>query len=162
MSQYDPTPFEDPRFTPRGGTGAARPPKKKGGNAFAVWAAVIVGGGLLAVVVCCGGTFGVAQLAFASMEEDVRKDLAGNPVVNERLGGITAVDLEFLASADHPDEDVFIFDLTGPKGTGRAVIDCGDTPDGGLWVRGGTLELPDGTSLDLFPDGPPAAGGGFE
>ena len=139
-------PLEDPRF-------ADGPPRKKSGAGCGIWAAVGIGATLLILLCCGGGGYALWQAGKGAVATAVRDDLAGNPVLNEQLGGITSLELDFMASVQPPNDasDVYVFDAVGPKGTGRLVV---DTDDRGpvVTVESGALTLPDGTVHDLFPE----------
>ena len=111
-------------------------------------------------MLCCGGLGAVGWLGLGVIEQEVLDDLAGNPVLNEVLGGLTDAEIDATASAIEDGGDTFVFTLTGPDGSGRAVLDLADRPGGGTEVVSGTLRLPDGTTYDLFlpPDPIPPPG----
>ena len=152
----------DPPFAPNGGggfdDGFAAPRPRPGGGCRTV--ALLLGGGGLLAVLCCGGLGAVGWLGLGVIEQEVLDDLAGNPVLNEVLGGLTDAEIDATASAIEDGEDTFVFTLTGPDGSGRAVLDLADRPGGGTEVVSGTLRLPDGTTYDLFlpPDPIPPPG----
>ena len=129
--------------------------KKSGCGIVALVVGLVVGCGVLAAL-CCGGLF---LFGTRTVAEQVKTDLRGNPVIEEHLGPIDTIELDWIASQNAPGEDEFVFDVEGPKGTGRIqvvteTVDA-ETED----VVSGTLELPNGETYDLFPDGEGGAAG---
>lgn len=124
-------------------------PRKKAGCGIALLLISLVGAGGLGLVVCCGG---LAFLGVTMTAEQVAEDLRGNPVVDEHVGPITSIDVDWMGSLSATGDE-FVFDVTGPKGKGElrviSVTVDGDTED----VVSGTLETPDGVRHDLFPEG---------
>ena len=142
-----PAPVSDPRFDPAPPADDRRPRGRRGCGVGAALAAGAVLG-----LLCCGGGTGLFFLGMGALEGEILDDLAGNPVLNERLGGLTDVETRFVDSARVDGEETFVFTLTGPDGAGRATLDTYETDDGVTHVKAGTLRLPDGAEYDLFPE----------
>lgn len=139
-------PVSDPRFDP-----APVADHPRGGRGCRPWL-LLAGGAAVSVLLCCGGGTGLFFLGIGALEGEILDDLAGNPVLNERLGGLTDVETRLVDSARVDGDETFVFTLTGPRGTGRATLDTFETDDGVTHVRGGALRLPDGSVHDLFPE----------
>jgi len=109
---------------------------------------------LVTVLVAVGGGYAVFQYGIGLIEEEVREDLAGNPVVREHLGEIRELELDYTESGALPGEEDFAFRVEGTRGSGmiRATVITGD--DDLEHVTRGTLTLASGETLDLFPEVP--------
>jgi hypothetical protein len=130
-------------------------PKKSGRWVIAVVVG-LVGGGALAAVLCCGALgyfgFGLASFGMGVVAEQVKTDLRGNPVIEEHLGTITSIEVDWTASAAAEGEDEFVFDVEGPKGKGRLRVVTVTIDQNTEDVVSGTLELSSGETYDLFPE----------
>ena len=89
-------------------------------------------------------------------KDQAQSSLNDNPVVAEHVGVIETMELDLIASGNAGGDETFVFRVEGTKGdaviTATFVTDPGDTEA----LRSGSMELPDGTVLDLFgSDGPP-------
>jgi hypothetical protein len=98
---------------------------------------------------CCGG--GTAFLYFGMHEiaRQVRSELDDNPVLVEHVGEIQEFEIDFAASFGEDGDDVFVYNVTGTKGSGvvtaeHVTIDA-DTEEV-VWAR---LTLPTGETVDL-------------
>lgn len=113
---------------------------------------------VLAVVLACGGVstcvFGgiwVASWGMDLLADEVKGQLASNPVVLEHVGEIEDIEISFTGSGAESHEEMLVFELVGTKSdavlTVRSV-----TVDGGEDVVWGRIRLPSGEEYDLFPD----------
>lgn len=84
--------------------------------------------------------------------EDVKRDIRDHALILEHIGNIEEMSLDMKATGAEP-EDIFVFQLRGPKGTCELMAALVTTADGTERVQAGTIRLPDGRSFDLFPDG---------
>lgn len=114
-----------------------------------------LGVAFLAIV---GGGYAVYQYGIGMIEDEVRQDLAGNPVVLSHLGEIQELSLDYPETGALPGEEDFAFQVRGSRGAGilRATVVTG--ADGYEHVTRGTLTLENGETVDLFPGaevGPP-------
>lgn len=109
-----------------------------------IWVAV-------AIVVVAVASYGVVRFGIELIEDEVRRDLAGNPVLLEHLGEIQDLSLDFTASRELPGENDFAFEIRGAKASGvlRATVLTGD--DELEHVTAGTITLANGDEYDLFP-----------
>ena len=111
-------------------------------------AIVIVAIGALAVV-------GVGLLALWGMNlvaEQVGENLRDNPVILDHLGTIESIDIDFSKSIDAPNEDAFVFNVEGSRGSGIVTAVLVTIDEDREEVVSGTLELASGETLDLFPE----------
>lgn len=108
----------------------------------------LTGGAAVLLAGCCGG-FVYAGMGIVA--EQVRTDLRGNGVIDEHLGPITSIEVEWMSSLAAPGEDEYVFNVEGPKGTGRVQVVSETVDAGAEKVTSGFLELPNGDRHDLFP-----------
>jgi hypothetical protein len=123
-----------------------QPPKKSIG----IWimlGALFVGG--VAVCGCCGG---VMYFTLGVISTEIANDLRDNPVMREHVGEIQSFDINFTASAAEPDDDVYVFDVVGDKGTGTATVKSITDEDGNEQIVWATLRTSDGTTFDLVTE----------
>ncbi len=110
-----------------------------------IWVAV------LAVPIAIAALGGAVWWGWVLFLDQAREALQANAVVQEHVGSIASMELDFVATGEVSGEDVFVFDLVGTKGSGRATgrfvtVDA-DTEE----LVSGSLELPSGEVYDLFP-----------
>jgi len=83
--------------------------------------------------------------------EQVKTGLRDNPVVVEHLGRLDNLEIDLAESIAASDDDEFVFNAEGPKGSGVIRAVCVTRSSGREEVVSGTLELPGGETYDLFP-----------
>jgi hypothetical protein len=89
---------------------------------IAIIVIVVLLGLTLVGCLCCGGLgyFGI-QAAGQQVVDLVQDD----PQVQEQLGGITSSSMNIMATAeeqqDTGEQNVIVFDVTGPKGSGQLI-----------------------------------------
>jgi hypothetical protein len=124
-------------------------PRKKRGCGLVALILGLVGGGGLLLLACCGGFVAFGLGVFA---EQVKEDLRGNAVVEEHIGPITSISVNWSGTIAAGGDDRFAFDVEGPKGKGRITAVAKTVDQDKEHVESGTLELPNGERYDLFPD----------
>ncbi len=134
---------------------ARRNPGARAGKANVPLIVGIVVGVVLLLLVCGGGIYFIFYSGMGMLQQQVRADLEGNPVIAENIGPIATFEVDFGASMKVEGGDVFVFNVSGPKGTGVVVAECLTIDADTEQVVSGTLEMPTGEIYDLFPDGPP-------
>jgi hypothetical protein len=113
----------------------------------------IIGGSVLGVVLLCGGCCVGGYFFFTNhLTSGVRRALADNPVIQEHIGDIESLELDFAASMDHAGDDVFIFRIEGSKGAGLLTAACLEDGAGGFDVLWGELKLDSGETVELAPE----------
>lgn len=143
-----------PYASPTPGSFGPAPPKqgKSMGCILGVVALVLVGGGL----VCCGGPiafFGWAGNFFLNIAS---AEIKKHPVVIEHLGEVTSCNVNLQATGELGQDNHFVFDVTGTKGSGVVTIHI-DAQGNSVRIISGDIKLPSGEKIDLVPGGP--AGG---
>ena len=83
-------------------------------------------------------------------ERQVAEDIKANPVIVNHNGEITAIEVDWTATGEEPDEDVFVFNLTGTKGNGTLTAECITVDADHEDVVSGSLQIPSGETIDLF------------
>ncbi len=123
--------------------------RKKSGCGIALLVIGLLGASGFVLVACCGG---FVWLGMNMTAQQVADDLRGNPVVDEHVGPITSIEIDWMRSLSAEDDEL-VYDVSGPKGRGRlrviSITVDHETED----VVAGTIETPDGTRHDLFPEG---------
>jgi hypothetical protein len=83
---------------------------------------------------------------------EIANDLRDNPVMREHVGEIQSFDINLTASAAEPDDDVYVFDVVGDKGTGTATVKSITDEDGNEQIVWATRRTSDGTTFDLVTE----------
>jgi hypothetical protein len=126
-----------------------RPPQKKGwsiGCILGIIALVVGGGGL----VCCGGTGGLGWFATNYFLTLVSNEVKNQPVVREHLGEVTACNFDLMATGEVNQEDHFVFNVQGSKGSGVVTVHA--QPEGEkVRIVSGNLRMSTGETFNLEP-----------
>ena len=109
-----------------------------------------------AVVVIVVGLGLLVMWGLDVVAEQVKADIQDNPVILEHIGRIESIDFEFMATGAAQGEDTLVFNLKGTKGEGVVTAEVITVDDEHEEVRSGTLRLPSGEKVDLFPEADPA------
>ena len=88
--------------------------------------------------------------ALDEFERQVVQDIQDNPVMLEHVGQIQTIDIDWVATGQEPGDDVFVFDVTGSKGSGTLTAECITIDSGREDVVAARLRLPSGEDLDIF------------
>ncbi len=123
--------------SPRRQTGASR-------AGCLITAAVVV-----LFVVAAG--YALLNVGMGMVEEQVKQDILDNPVILEHVGNIETIEIDYEASAALPGDDVFVFLLAGSKGTAEMTATVKTLDEDTEKVVAGSLRLPSGQTMDLFP-----------
>lgn len=140
MSQSYP-PYEPPHnFAPQ---------RRPGSGWKWVVALGLVGGGLL--LGCCLGGVVLALFGMDVVAEQVADELRDNPIVQQELGGIEEISIDYSASMAREDDDEYVYKVEGPKGKGTLIAKSISNDDGGEDVESASLRTSDGRTLQLIP-----------
>ena len=123
-------------------------PHAKGSLAW-LWILLILGGGF-GLLICCGGGGALVYFGLGVMGEEVADQLRDHPVIQEHLGGIDKIEVDFTASAARDDDDEFVFKVTGPKGSGTLIAKTVTNEAGNDEVVSGSLRTAAGT-FEIVP-----------
>jgi hypothetical protein len=122
-------------------------PRKKSKVIWIVLGTLLLGG--VVVCACCGG---FVCLGFGVMSTQIANDLRDNPAMRQHVGEIQSFKCNIIASAAEEDEDTFVFDVVGDKGTGTVTVKSMTDADGNeeiIWAR---LRTSDGSTIDLVTE----------
>jgi len=104
---------------------------------------------LLCVLMCCGGGYALIGFGMNVVAEDIRMQLRDHPTIQEHIGEMESLDVNFTASMAHPDDDTFIYEASGSKGKGELTVQSITLDDDSEDIRAATLRLPDGQTFEL-------------
>ena len=105
---------------------------------------------LAAVVLVAVGIGGLLYWGWGLYAEQAKAELNNNPVIQQYIGNIEEMSLNFGASSDIDDEDTFVFDVKGAKGEGVVTAEFVTIDHETEELRSGTLRLPNGETHDLM------------
>ena len=117
---------------------------------------LIIGGIIAALLLGFIGIVGIGSLGFWGLDmftEQARDALDENPVIQEHIGKIDQIDMDFTATGAASGDDTFVFEISGPRGKGVVTAEFITIDEDSEEVRSGTLRMSSGESHDLFPDG---------
>jgi hypothetical protein len=117
-----------------------------------VW--ILVGVGGLATVLCCGGFGLLAYFGFGIISTEVRNQVRDHPVVVEYIGEIESFEMSFTESAATNDDETFVYEIKGTKGTGVLTAKHVTNDDGSEEILWAKLRLPNGQQHHLIMPGP--------
>ena len=120
-----------------------------GGRKIGCWVAAFVGGALV-VLTCCGGILALGLFGLNMMDTEIEREIRDNPVIVEHIGEIQSFETDWMASFTMDDDDVYVFQIEGTKGSGEIAARCLPEDDGSWKVESGTLRLSSGEKHDLF------------
>lgn len=109
-------------------------------------AAVVLGGGTL---LCCGG---LVYFGLNMMSAEVETELRDNARLREHIGEIQELTMDFTRSLASDDDDVFVYNVRGTKGSGKLTVHHITGNDGNEIVLAASLRLSDGRTIDLLEE----------
>ncbi|NND97995.1 MAG: hypothetical protein HKN47_11765 [Pirellulaceae bacterium] len=129
MSMAPNNPFDNPQQDSL----SQQPVKQKKGGSVWVWIFAIVGVlGLVGVMVCCGGGYFAYRQGTAFLADEIKVKLDGNPVIEENIGEIESMSMNFSAVVEEAQKQQeqgnneappsLVFDIEGTKGSGRVLV----------------------------------------
>ena len=145
---YDPSQFEQ-----GDSFGQAQPQKKK--SALPMVFIVLGGLGLLAVVACCGGGIWMANFGMSIVSAEIANQLEDHPQIQEHVGDIVSLDVDWAKSMAEEGDDVFVFDLEGSKASGELIVNTVTNEAGDEEIMDATLKLESGEKIPLELDSLP-------
>lgn len=128
-----------PRPRPSG-----RPPREPGKGCVVSGFA----GCLIAILAVVAGIIGLWRAGKGAWEEEVGEALRDDEMVVKHLGRLEDVEVDFGHTMALEGDDLFVFRLTGTRGTGLARLQIDDSD--GVRVVAGTLQLEDGSTVKLL------------
>ena len=112
----------------------------------------VVLGGIALALLCCAGAPWAYFRGVEGDIETVKTHLADNPAAQKHLGEIQTMAANFADSFDVQDDDTWIYDVQGSKGSGKLTVKYGSRfgPDDGIvWIK---LKLASGETVDLLTE----------
>ena len=110
-------------------------------------------GCLVAMLLCCGICGGLASLGYQQIKDEVQTELQNNPVVEENIGEIQKLDVQWRETFADERDNYYVFKITGDKASGTVTVHLKDVginePEE---IQGGTLVLESGEQFDLKPN----------
>ena len=131
---------------PPPGYGQFGPPPRKKSKAW-IWVSIGVGACLLVFAGCGAVIFFGMNVGAQEMEDFFRDD----PQVRANIGEIQSCSTAFWATINHPNDNVFIYDIKGTKGEGQLIIEETDSWEETVIVSA-VLELSSGKKITLLDD----------
>jgi len=101
---------------------------------------------------------GFAFWGWGVFADQAKEALNNNPVIQQHIGEVDEIELDFAATGEVEDEDVFVFRIEGSKGSGVVTAEFVSVDADTEEIRSGTLQLSSGETYDLttpnlpFPD----------
>ncbi len=109
---------------------------------------LLCGGGFL--MLCGGGCGAIIFFGMNLLAKEIELELRDNPVLVEHIGQVQSFKIDWMASLAHPEADVWVFNVRGPKGSGQVTAESITMPDGNERVTWATLRLPSGETIELI------------
>lgn len=91
------------------------------------------------------------MLGFGMVEDEIEEQLRDHPVVVEHIGDIQTFKMDFMASMSHGDDETYVYDITGTKGSGVATVKSLSPADGPEEIINASLRLSTGKEFELIP-----------
>ncbi len=153
MSMAPNNPFEQPPQDPRYGDPY---PARQGSNVW-LWVLATIGAMfLIGTLVCCGVGYFIVSAGKDLIAEGAAQQLKDNPVIEEHIGIIEEIEMDFselitVASEQDEDDDTltFVFEVHGSKGSGKIHLrqDSADEE-----IESAELVMDDGTRYEIPVD----------
>ncbi len=105
--------------------------------------------GLLLLLVISVGA--LATFGYFLFVDQVEVELAANPVIQAHLGTIEELGIDLMATGEYEDDNVFVFDVTGDRGSGRVAVESITVDADSEEIVWGVLELPSGEQVPIAP-----------
>lgn len=102
---------------------------------------------VLAIAGClaCGG--GLLMFSKGMIEDGARQAIAGNEVIEEKIGTVESLSVNFQATGEAGGQNLFVLDIKGSKGAGQLIVQA-DAADPSK-VMSAKLRMADGEEVDL-------------
>jgi hypothetical protein len=124
------------------------PPPKKGSL---LWLWILLGVGGIGMLVCCGGLVAVSMFGLNVMAAEVADQVRDVPAFREHIGELESLDVDFVASSAKGDEETFVYNAKGSKGTGVLTVKQTEDEDWNALIEEASLRLPDGREVPILP-----------
>jgi hypothetical protein len=128
------------------------PAPRRSSSPVALILAIIGGIGAASFLACCGGFVALAYFGKTVSEQELADQLRDNPALQEHIGDIEQLSLNFIATAAIEDEDIEVYDVQGTKGKGKITVKTSslmDADDEIIWAK---LRLDSGETVELISE----------
>jgi hypothetical protein len=125
------------------------PPPSRGSSKLWLWMVLGVAG--LSLFCCCGGGISVVMFGLNVASAEVADELRDNPKFREHIGELQTIKMDLARSAAADDEETFIYNVQGSKGSGVVTIKETTHADGEEEIVNASLRLPTGKQVQLIP-----------
>lgn len=144
-------PFQSPQLPPQNDGGYYGAPPKEDTRLIPIWVWIVLGGLLGMGGLTCCGCGGLMWFGLNVQADELKASLKGNPVIEEHIGEITDLSIDFGETIGHDGSETTVCRVKGTKGSGKIVGETTANELNNEVFRSGELILPDGTKHDLFP-----------
>ena len=110
---------------------------------------VIAGVVIAVVLLCCGGIGGLAYFGLDVMTNEIELALRDHPTIQEHIGEVESFKMSFSKSIAASNDDVYYYELTGPKGSGELKVESVTGASGDEEILSATLRTPTGEEIEL-------------
>lgn len=121
------------------------------------WIVILGGAGLFFVLACCGGGLGLGMLGIRFEEANMETQLRDNVQVRQHLGEISEFKTNYTKSFANDDEDIWVYDVKGSKGSAEMTITTSTDADFESTIEGVVMRLPTGETIEVNLDDDGAA-----
>ena len=134
-------------FPPNQYTPTSEYPAKSNHNGLII-AGIAAGVGGLFFLGCCG-LGGVMLLAFSMITEEVKVQVRDHSVIQEHIGEIESFSVMYGASLASGDDDTFMYEIQGTRGSGELTVRSVTDGNGNEIVTSASLRTSQGTTHAL-------------
>ena len=106
--------------------------------------------GLIFLVLVVAGVGGLLYWGWDLFVGQAEELLNANPVIQEHIGSIEELTIDFTATGEADGDDVFVFEVKGDKGSGVVTAEFVTIDENSEELRSGKLDLPSGETYDLL------------
>jgi len=107
---------------------------------------------VLVLLLCCGGGAFVVYGLGEVMSAEIETELGNHPVIEEYIGNVEDLSMDFAKSAEIEGEDVYVYDIQGDRGSGELIVESITNDAGMEEIITASLRLPDGETIELNLD----------
>jgi hypothetical protein len=147
MSSWPPPPANPSPYASSAPDPYGPPPRKSS----LLWLWILLGVGGVALLLCCGGVVGIAALGLNVMSAEVADQVRDVPAFREHIGELESLDVDFVASSAKGDDETFVYNAKGDKGTGVLTVKQTEDEEWNEVIVEATLRLPDGRQVPIIP-----------
>lgn len=148
MSSWPPPPANPSPYAPSAPDPYGPLPPRK---SSLLWLWILLGVGGIGLLVCCGGLVAVGAFGLNVMSAEVAEQVRDVPAFREHIGELESLDVDFVATSAKGDEETFVYNAKGTKGTGVLTVKQITDDDFNEVIEEAKLRLPDGREVQIIP-----------